>query len=188
MRPSAALLALAFAFLSAGCVQEAPPAGPDLIRYCPQWQAGATRSETVVLQAAGTGGANETRPQEANATLDGHPLNLFRVVVTRLDLPEGRLEMRAFTKAEHKPLNLYDYRNSGGVAFTSTPVVNLEPGANVTGKEFDTLLTSVLQSDPGTGGPIDLAWSFEGASPGTQATVEYTVTPHYRVCGAAKPA
>jgi hypothetical protein len=177
-----ALLALALP----GCFVPEEPAGPRLIGACPQWQDGPSLpNQSVELEATPGAPDKEASPQPANLTLNGRPLNRYRVVVDRIEVTGGVLELRAFVTEGRTQRNWFDYR-APGQHFASVAVLNFRPGDDVVGQEFDTLLTPVTQSDPGQGAPIELEWTLNAtASETARARVGFTVVPGYRVCGAS---
>ena len=169
-----------------GCFVPDEPEGPRLIGACPQWQDGPSLPNQVVEMEAMPGAPDkETSPQLANVTFNGRPLNRYRVVVNRMEVSGGVLELRAFVSEGRTQRNWYDYR-APGQHFASVPVLNFRAGDDVAGQEFDTLLTPVTQSDPGQGSPMELEWTLNATASGpARARVEFTVVPGYRVCGAS---
>jgi len=175
---NASLLTLALV-LASGCM--APDDGAPtsrLIEYCPQWLQGPEpHADAVDLNATHL---EDNRTESPALTFDGLPLNKYRVHIDRLDVQGGTVELRA-KDANLTQLNWYDHRSTG----SNPPFLDFRGGANETDYDFDTLLTTVRESDSGGGQPIQLVWKFVPDRPGEgHARVEYTVTYHYRVCGA----
>lgn len=151
-----------------------------LLKYCPQWEQGPEpHPDAVDLNATHLG---ENRTESPALTHDGLPLNMYRVHIDRLEVQGGTLELRAYKDAGLTQLNWFDHRSTG----SNPSFLDFRGGANETDYDFDTLLTTVQESDTGAGQSIRLDWRFLPDRPGEgQARVEYTVTYHYRVCGAA---
>ncbi|MCA1819803.1 MAG: hypothetical protein ABR562_03885 [Thermoplasmatota archaeon] len=176
-------IGLALAVLAAGCIMpdQATTTSP-LIGYCPQWVAGP---ETVPGGAAldATSPTRSIAVDAPAATLGRHPLDMYRIRVERLDLVGGDLEVHAAVGNTTHGLNFYDYR-SAGQPFQSVPVLVFRPGGNETHHDFDVLLHPLSEDANADVGPLRLDVAFApGPAPG-HATLEYTVSFLYRVCGA----
>ncbi|MEK6974964.1 MAG: hypothetical protein AABY18_01315 [Candidatus Thermoplasmatota archaeon] len=166
------LAAAALALLLAGCTAPADDKPVDpLFGVCPQWAQGHGGQTSGVSL---TGDASERRELgPADERYLDRPLDLFRVRIERLDL-DGVLELRA-ESADGKRLSLRDYRLG---ETQMVPVANLD--ADAVGNEFDVFLSPILHDAPSAALPAALNWTLEGAS----AIIDYTVTYHYKVCGA----
>jgi hypothetical protein len=168
------LAAVALAALLSGCTTPTDePAKDPLFGLCPQWVQGPG-STALTLQLAG----NESADREvgpANSTIDGRPLDLFRIRLDKLTV-DGVLELRAFGADGHQ-LGIRDYRQTGGQQLV--PVVVFRDGA-AAGHEFDVFLSPVAHGSVGSPAPVTLRWMPSDGS----AMVEASVTYHYKVCGA----
>jgi hypothetical protein len=166
-RLAAALLP---ALLLAGCAAPDEEQPDPLFGLCPQWAQGPGGYTAGVNPAANRSEERELGP--ANATHLGKPLDLYRIRLDRLEV-DGRLEMRALA-ADGRQLAIRDYRQQ---APQLVPVVAFLDGSAV-GKEFDVFLAPVLHGADPAPAPVTLRWNSTGA-----ATVDLSVTFHYKVCG-----
>jgi hypothetical protein len=164
--------------LLSGCTapKEAEPANP-LFGFCPQWAQGPGGQTTGL-----TWTVNESRQERELATAAetwaNHTLDVFRVRIDALNLT-GRLEGRAFSApGENKQLGIRDYRGNQGPQIV--PVVVLS-AADV-GKEFDVLRSSIVHGSSPAQLPLRMQWTLDGSA--AEATLEYSVTFNYKVCGA----
>lgn len=158
--------------LLAGCTVPTDEPTDPLFGLCPQWSQGPD-TQALTLSLAGNDSADrELGP--ANATHQGRPLDLYRVRLDKLDVAE-RTELRA-TAADGTRLNIRDYRQTSPQL---VPVVVFTDGS-AAGQDFDVFLSSVGHSDQASPAPVTLRWSQVGGA----ATVEASVTFHYKVCGA----
>lgn len=158
--------------LLSGCAVPTDEEADPLFGLCPQWSQGPG-SQPVGLRLAG----NESVERElgpANTTHQGRPLDLYRVRLDKL-VVEGRTELRAVA-ADGTRLNIRDYRQTSGQL---VPVVVFTDGS-ATGKEFDVFLSAVGHGDQASPAPVTLLWNQVGGN----ATIEASVTYHYKVCGA----
>jgi hypothetical protein len=164
--------------LLAGCA--APPAeqANPLFGLCPQWQQGPGQVAGSVALDAET---NKSLEVAAPPSLyeGSRPFDLLRVRIDDIHV-DGALRLRA-RNATQADLNLRDYRQE---ALPITPVVWFGAGAQEKDQSFDVFLTAVAHDDPARPGPVELEWSMPG---GGVATVAYTLTFHYKVCGAEVP-
>lgn len=163
---------VAAALLVAGCAApgEDKKQQDPLFGLCPQWVQ-APGGVTGVIELGQNGSlARELGP--ANATYLARPLDMFRIVVTKVEV-DGTLELRA-TAANGDRLSLRDYRLGKSQI---VPVATIDPSA--AGQEFDVFLSSVLEDGPTAPTPASLQWQLDG----THASVDYNVTYHYKVCG-----
>jgi hypothetical protein len=183
-------LATSVALLSGCAVPTDEPEADPLFGLCPQWAQGPGEEELDVALSAdgGTGNSsasgsgasvNGSASQDvalasANATHDGRPLDLYRILVDGLDV-DGRLELRAFA-ADGRQLGIRDYRLTGTQI---VPVVAFTDGSGA-GHEFDVFLSPVAHDGQPSPAPVTLRWTATQGS----ATVEGSVTFHYKVCGA----
>lgn len=184
-----ALAVLAF-LLVAGCAQPGKDAeGDPLFGLCPQWAQGhggltsSARLEGTATNANATNATEETNAnpaasatsvlEPADALFLNRPLDLYRVRIEGLDL-NGTLALRA-AAADGMRLAIRDYRS---MDIPLVPVVHLD--ARDVGKEFDVYLSPVLDESPAATAPARLEWTLEG----TSAFVNFSVTYHYKVCGA----
>jgi hypothetical protein len=164
---------LAGSTLLAGCTLPGTPTAKQspLFGLCPQWEQG-TSKETLGLHLNGT--SNATRELgPADASLHGHPLDLYRIQVKRL-VVDGRLEVRAHA-ADGKQLGIRDYR---AAAPQITPVLVFTDGS-ASDHEFDVFLSPVAENGTAAPAPVSLQFRFTG----TDALVDVDVTYHYKVCG-----
>lgn len=159
--------------LLAGCAQPGAEEDDDpLFGLCPQWAQGHGLLDSFVLLDPGNATASrELGP--ADATFLNRPLDLYRVRIDRIDA-NGTVTLRA-SAADGARLSIRDYREAD---LPVVPVVHLDAQAD--GHEFDVFLSPVLDAAPAAIAPATLSWTLEGAN----AVVEYTVTYHYKVCGA----
>lgn len=166
------LAALVFLML-AGCTQpgDAPETDP-LFGLCPQWSQGPG-GQTTALRLDGEAPIQRRELGPAEATWDGDAFDMYRVRLDHLNL-SGRVELRAYD-ANDRQLGLRDFRGD-------TP--RIEPmivvAANDQGQEFEIYLSSVKHGSMPAPAPASLGWTLEGDS----AEVAYSVTFHYKVCGA----
>ncbi len=167
-----ALVPLVAAMLLAGCAAPAKEKEDDpLFGVCPQWAQGPGGvSGQVGLEGDGS---YHVELGPANATYLGRPLDLFRIVVEELDA-NGTLELRA-SASDGSRLTLRDYRLGDT---QMVPVVTVDPG--LVGHEVDVFLSPVLHDAPAAPQPASLNWTLDGGD----ASVRYSVTYHYKVCGA----
>ena len=166
-----ALAVLLLAVLLAGCAT--PPKDKDedpLFGLCPQWAQGPG-STGVGVDLTGDGSVSEELGPADARYLD-RPLDLFRVHIDSLSL-NGTLELRA-KAADGSSLILRDYRRGDT---QMVPVATLDPTA--VDQEFDIFLSPVLDDGPAAPQPATLDWTLDGSD----ASVQYTVTYHYKVCG-----
>src|SRR5688572_3740944 len=170
--PVVAVLAVA-ATLLAGCTVPDDETEQDpLFGLCPQWTQGPGETR-LDLDLSG----NESQDAEigpANATIDGRPLDLYRIRVDNLSVG-SRLEMRAFA-ADGRQLGIRDYRIAGTEQIV--PVVAFTD-ASAAGKEFDVFLSPVTHGSAPSPAPVTLRWT---PTSGT-SSVDALVTYHYKVCG-----
>lgn len=164
------LLALALA----GCA--APEQANPLLGLCPQWVA-----EPGTGHAASYEGGNGTQVvQPRNLTHLGRPFDLVRLKVDSLTVEGGPLELRAYAADNGTRGPQRTWRDFRGEAPQLVPYLVLGPSA--AGHEFEVTLTSIAAGDAPRPGPVELAWTLPN---GGTARVAYTVSYHYKVCGAA---
>jgi len=173
----------------AGCVVPDPnaPEQEALLGYCPQWMPGPG-------QSAATATLNATAPQASHPfeapqqAVGRHALDIYRIRIDRIDVEGGRVQMHALVGDEGTGGNatgrsIYDFRQ---VPFKQVPNLVLFGAANETKQDFDVMVNDISQSAPTEAHPLRLDWTFLPTQEGLgRATVEYHVTFHYRVCGAA---
>lgn len=161
-------------------------------------------THTVRLDAASPNASTTVRPPGAadgtrngtGWTHGGHPLDLYHLTMRNVTVA-GRLEMRAYGGENHTigvdqgRLMVRDYRVANG-----TPLgTMLELDAAAAGHAFDVLVSSISFDDGAAPSPIHLEWRLApnaapraGTAPAEtrtpSATLEFTVTYFYRVCGA----
>src|SRR5688572_18257901 len=98
------LAAASLLLLLSGCaVPEEEDEEDPLFGVCPQWLHGpGEHAAGFHLPSPGAGGNNSTVHEvelgPAAAEHQGHPLDLYRVTLTKLEV-DGRLELRAFDAA-----------------------------------------------------------------------------------------
>jgi len=181
MRTPPPALALALAavasFALAGCVTSDQPAQDNLIGDCPDWQQGPGQFDGHA-DLAGDHPVNAT-VAPANMTLGRRSLDLYRIRITRIAVDGGRAELHAWAANGSRAFNIYDYRPN---PFHSVPFLSLHGGANDTG-EYDVLLSPPAQGEAPQPTALQLDWTFVPSGAGGSATIDYTVTFHYRVCG-----
>ncbi|HUR24974.1 MAG TPA: hypothetical protein VM327_03040 [Candidatus Thermoplasmatota archaeon] len=173
MRRLVAVALVVVAALLAGCtVPSDEPEQDPLFGLCPQWVQGPGGFPLHATVAGN--GSEDIEVAAGNATLDGRPLDLYRIRIGNLTV-DGRLEMRAFA-ADGRQLGIRDHRIEGTQQIV--PVVAFSDGS-AAGKEFDVFLSPVTQDSTPAPGPLSLRWtSTMGAS-----TVDAVVSYHYKVCG-----
>ncbi|MCA1812195.1 MAG: hypothetical protein LC623_09335 [Halobacteriales archaeon] len=175
MRLAAALLLVALA----GCA--APEQANPLLGLCPQWVA-----EPGAGHPGSHDGGNGTQVvQPQNLTHLGRPFDLVRLKVDSLE--GGPVELRAYAMANGTGGNgngtrgvQRTWRDFRGEAPQAVPYLVLGPSA--VGHEFEAALTSIAPGDAPRPGPVELAWTLPA---GGTAHVAYTLSYHYKVCGAA---
>lgn len=179
MRASAAATVLLL--LLAGCAAPDEDEEDPLFGICPQWLHGPGGQTTGFrLAANGTGNATdnatvqETELGPAAEEHQGHPLDLYRITLTKLEV-DGRLQLRAFD-GDGKQLLVRDYRKETP---QQVPVVVFTDGDAVD-HEFEVFLGDVTGDDAGSPSPVTLRWTLDGAA----AEVGFDATFHYKVCGA----
>lgn len=171
---------VAAASLLPGCVQPPEEEDDPLVGLCPAWLQGPGEARV----AAGLGAARESNATAeppgaaaANWSHQGRILDLYQVTLDRVAAEGGAVEMRAYS--EGRQLRLRDFREAEAQL---KPVVVLGPGDE--GREFDVLLSPLTEEAPPQPGPLELRWGFAaGSLVSATASVEATVTFHYRVCG-----
>lgn len=182
MRHVPALLALAV--LAAGCVGPEPLGPePNLLGYCPQWVQGpGQHTGNVVVDADNLAASVRITPEALRH--DGLPLDLYRLRIDALNVTGGQLHLHAYTEGNQTGgRNWYDYR-SAGQPFQSVPFLVFRGTGNETGREFDVVLSPLRHADPQDPLPIQLTWRLQSGDSGpAHASVAFTVTYHYRVCG-----
>lgn len=171
VRRALPLLALFAVSALAGCTGGGEDADEDpLIGLCPQWVQGPGEQEGSLRLAGGNSTRQELGP--ANATHLDRRLDLYRVRIDVIDV-DGSLQMIA-ESADGNRLAIRDYRRDDSQV---VPAVNLGPDAE--NRDFDVLLSSLLEEGPVARTPVHLNFTLDGSS----ARVDYTVTFHYKVCG-----
>jgi len=175
--PAVSLSALALLAALSGCVATEEPPQDHLIANCPQWQQGPGEADLHAELGPGQGVNATVAPQ--NLTLGRRSLDLYRIRITRIAVDGGRVELRAWAANGTRAYNLYDYRPN---PVHSVPFLSLHGGANDTA-EYDVLLSPLAQGEVLQPTALRLEWSFVPSGPGGSASVDYTVTYHYRVCG-----
>lgn len=168
--PMRRLAALLLVPLLAGCAAPEEEEPDPLFGLCPQWAQGPGGYTSGIHATASRSEERELGP--ANATHLGKPLDLYRIRLDRLDV-DGRLEMRAVA-GDGRQLAIRDYRQE---APQLVPVVVFTDGA-AEGKEFDVFLAPVVHGGEAAPAPVTLRWSSTG-----DATADFSVTFHYKVCG-----
>lgn len=164
------------ALLAAGCTAPTESDPNPLLGLCPEWVQGPGEDPRTLEVGPDAREQSVDLAPPGNATEHrGRPLDLYRIRIDKLEVAGGKLQLRAF--AEGRQLNWRDYR---AALPQSVPVLTLE-NATLAEHEFDVHLSAIGQRDPAVPGPLTLQARFEGE--GT-ARIEYTVTFHYRVCGA----
>jgi len=163
---------LAVALLSGCAAPTNGTAAQPLLGLCPQWQQGGGSASIGVNAPAN--GTDEHQLGPADPTFSGKPLDLYRVRVDTLSVPQ-RLEMRAFA-ADGKQLAIRDYRQATPQL---VPVVVFTDGS-AAGHEFDVFLSPVTQNGTAAPAPATLRFTSGGAA----SEAGLTVTYHYKVCGA----
>lgn len=165
-------LVLLVALLS-GCAQPGADKEDDpLFGLCPQWAQGHGQLDSFArLDAGNRSATRELTP--ADATFLNRPLDLYRIRIDRIDT-NGTVNLRA-SGADGVRLSIRDYREAD---LPVVPVVHLDDAA--AGREFDVFLSPVLDNAPGATAPATLNWTLDGSD----AFLTYTVTYHYKVCGA----
>lgn len=168
----------------AGCVADPAPTAP-LFGYCPQWMQGPGSVAQTVSVAAGATSNLTLVPTTANGTIvwefQRHPFDMVRLHIDSGNVPAGAtLQLKAVTRSngtlQH---NWRQFSPDGASWFPS-----LQWGAGpVPAHDFETFLSSVDARDRPVPQPMDLSWSLEGSGDAV-ASVSYTVTFHYKVCGA----
>lgn len=161
-------------------------------------------THTVRLDAAAPNATTTLRPPGAadgvrNGTgwmHGGHPVDLYHLTLRNVTVA-GRLELRAFGGANHTlgvdqgRLMIRDYRVVNGTPLGT--LLHVDPSA--AGHSFDVLVSSISFDDDAAPSPAHLEWRLmadaaprSGTAPGERpapsATLEFTVTYFYRVCGA----
>lgn len=183
------ILAAFVALALAGCIVPDPNAQEQeaILGYCPQWIPGPG-------QEAATANLNASSPQASHpfeapeAAVGRHALDIYRIRIDRIEVEGGRLQMHALVGDEGTGGNatgrsIYDFRQ---VPFKQVPSLMLFGHANETKQDFDVMVNDISQSAPTQAHPLRLDWTFLPAEEGVgRALVEYHVTFHYRVCGAA---
>lgn len=175
------LAAATLLILLAGCAAPTEDKQDPLFGLCPQWLHGPGQ-HTVGFHLPEGNATNATAAAvrsielgPAAAEFQGHPLDLYRVLVTKLEV-DGRLELRAFDGAGRQLL-VRDYRQAGP---QQVPVVVFTDGEAVD-HEFDVILGAVTSDAPGAPAPVTLRWTLDGAD----AEVGFDASFHYKVCGSA---
>lgn len=167
---------MAIVALVSGCTQPADePEEDPLFGLCPQWVQGPGGQTTGLLLTA-----NQSQQRRelgpAEPTYDGHAFDLYRLRMERLNV-SARLELRAYD-ATDKQLGIRDYR---GDVPRIEPMVVLDN--RDVGQEFDVYLSSVRHGSVPAPAPAQVGFTFKGVD-GQAADVDYSVTFHYKVCGA----
>ncbi len=159
-----------------GCIaEEAPPANP-LFGLCPQWEAGdLQQAGTVVLNATVRDATQILAPGEMQKR--SLPFDMVRVRIDSLEHSGGDVRLSS-ANANGSALIWRDFRPQ----VPQVAAVIVFASGDETGHIFETYLTSVSQDDPPRPGPVHLTWRLDGMG---AATVSYTATFHYKVCGAA---
>lgn len=160
------------AAMLAGCA--GPEQADPLLGLCPQWV-----SEPGGGHAGshdGPGGTQVVQPR--NLTHLGRPFDLVRLKVESLSA-NGTVELRAYAWENGTRGAQRTWRDFRGEAPQLVPYLVLGPSA--VGREFEATLSSIAAGDTPRPGPLELAWSVPG---GGSARVAYTLTYHYKVCGA----
>lgn len=169
------LILLALPLALSGCTTPKGEKPTDqLFGLCPQWTQGPG-GQTTGFHMTPAEPKKEYELGPAEATWQNHTLDIYRVRLVEMNVT-GRLEMRGFS-ADDKQLMVRDYRTDSGAQMV--PVIAVGDGDR--GQEFDIILSSVRHNSPSAQTPIRAEWTLEGED----ASVEYTVTYHYKVCGAA---
>lgn len=165
-------MALALALL-AGCA--APEQANPLLGVCPQWVAEPGTGHAATYD--GGSGSQVVQPQ--NLTHLGRPFDLLRLKVDAASA-NGTLELRAYASQNGTRGAQRTWRDFRGGTPQLVPYLTLDGSA--VGHEFEATLSSIAAGDLPRPGPVELAWSVAG---GGTAHVAYTVSYHYKVCGAA---
>jgi hypothetical protein len=183
-----AMAALAVVLL-AGCATPEDTKNP-LLGYCPQWvQAPGAFSGDVALDAANPSRVQTVQPPDRNGTSGttylGRPLDMYRLRIDSFQAPNGtRVELRAYAvDANGTRLTQRTWRDFRSGTPDYLPFLTID--GKQAGTEFEVALTSIAQNDPPRPGPLQLAWNSTApdGAPGP-VHVAYTVTFHYKVCGA----
>jgi hypothetical protein len=156
----------------AGCA--APDQANPLLGLCPQWVPEPGGGHPGVYD----GGGSTQLVQPQNLTYLGRPFDLVRLKVDSLS--GGPLELRAYASANGTRGAQRTWRDFRGASPQLVPFLVLD-GAAV-GHEFEATLTSIAAGDEARPGPLELSWTLPN---GGTAHVAYTLTYHYKVCGAA---
>lgn len=175
----------------AGCVAPEPEEANPLFGLCPQWQQGPGQfGGSAQLDAATPAAGQVVAPEMLH--LGDRPFDMLRLRLDNVQVADGvgatgaTLSLRAMAGNGSEPgatVNLWDFRAaSAGQARSYVPVVHFTPGTAAADEVVQAFLTSAAHDEPAKPGPIRLEWRLQGN--GT-ASVAYTATFHYKVCGAA---
>lgn len=164
---AASLITLALA----GCT--APTEQPDpLFAVCPLWLDGDAESGTIDAPGQAVFAANHSMEHvDRDLTLDR-----YHVVFTDIET-DGVVEVRAYANDDDRPLRFTDHRDPDMVR---TPTfLALDDGSGTV--EVDIFLSDVTHGSQPM--PDDLRLEAMGQD-GATGSMQVSVTPGYRVCGA----
>ncbi|MES2154630.1 MAG: hypothetical protein V4510_05785 [bacterium] len=175
----AVLVVLAALALPGCATDDATPQDP-LFGLCPQWQDGPGQ---VVGAAALNASARQASEivGPTSMTLDGHGFDMVRVRIDVMQVRGGSLHLRAFSTQANGTEGRLAWRDFRPQVPTIVPELVFDGSLNETAHVYEAYLTSITQAEAQRPAPVELRWSLEGNG---SAAVQYTITYHYRVCGA----